>query len=194
MAIVVVAIMIGYRTATSPSTNNADTPLITTSPTNSAKSDAPVVAPSQAIEQSNPCEAYATAKYIMVSISKRHLWACQAHKQAYDSPIITGYELFDATKTPTGTYKIYGKHTNVTLKGSDQLGSWNDPVHYWMPFLNNKYGEYGFHDATWRPGNPFGAVDPDTKDASHGCVELPLSTAAWIYGWAAIGTSVTIES
>ncbi|MGH7194071.1 MAG: L,D-transpeptidase family protein, partial [Candidatus Saccharimonadales bacterium] len=53
---------------------------------------------------------------------------------------------------------------------------------------------YGFHDATWRPNSEFGKVSPDSSNASHGCVELPLSTAAWLYGWAGIGTTVRIES
>jgi lipoprotein-anchoring transpeptidase ErfK/SrfK len=63
-----------------------------------------------------------------------------------------------------------------------------------MPFLNNQHGTYGFHDATWRPDNEFGTVSPDSSEASHGCVELPLATSAWLYAWAPVGTTVTIQS
>jgi lipoprotein-anchoring transpeptidase ErfK/SrfK len=63
-----------------------------------------------------------------------------------------------------------------------------------MPFLDNQYGTYGFHDATWRKDSEFGKVDPNSADASHGCVELPLATAKWLYSWAPVGTAVTIES
>jgi lipoprotein-anchoring transpeptidase ErfK/SrfK len=63
-----------------------------------------------------------------------------------------------------------------------------------MPFLENQYGSYGFHDATWRSASDFGNISPDSSDASHGCVELPLATAKWLYSWAAIGTTVTIKS
>jgi lipoprotein-anchoring transpeptidase ErfK/SrfK len=62
-----------------------------------------------------------------------------------------------------------------------------------MPFLDNQYGIYGFHDATWRPSSAFGNINPYSTNASHGCVECPLATAAWLYHWAQIGTAVTVE-
>lgn len=49
---------------------------------------------------------------------------------------------------PICSYHVYGKQKDTVLTGSDASGSWNDPVSYWMPFLNNQYGTYGFHDAT----------------------------------------------
>ncbi|HEX5743928.1 MAG TPA: L,D-transpeptidase, partial [Candidatus Saccharimonadales bacterium] len=79
------------------------------------------------------------------------------------------------------------------LTGSDVAGSWKRPVSYWMPFLHNKHGIYGFHDATWRPDSEFGNVSPASPDASHGCVELPLASQAWLYKWAPVGTTVKIK-
>jgi lipoprotein-anchoring transpeptidase ErfK/SrfK len=140
------------------------------------------------------CNGNTQAKFIMVSISQRHLWACQYNKVVYNTPVITGMEFLPADLTPPGTYKIYSKQTNVTLSGSDTTGSWNDPVYYWMPFLQNQYGTYGFHDATWRPNTAFGNVDPNSKDASHGCVELPLGASKWLYDWASVGTELTIKA
>jgi lipoprotein-anchoring transpeptidase ErfK/SrfK len=99
-----------------------------------------------------------------------------------------------ADLTPTGTYHIQSKQTDLYLNGSDDTGSWHDHVYYWMPFLNNQYGTYGFHDATWRSDGDFGNIDPYSSNASHGCVELPLATAKWIYGWAPIGTQLTIQA
>lgn len=131
---------------------------------------------------------------VIVSISKRHLWACDGSNQMYDSSVITGMENLPADLTPTGTYHIYAKQTDLTLKGSDSTGSWNDYVNYWMPFLSNQYGIYGFHDATWRKDSDFGTIDPYSSNASHGCVELPLATAKWLYGWAAVGTAVIIQA
>jgi lipoprotein-anchoring transpeptidase ErfK/SrfK len=63
-----------------------------------------------------------------------------------------------------------------------------------MPFLNNKYGTYGLHDATWRASTDFGNISPSSSLASHGCVEMPLAAAAWLFDWAAIGTTVTIQA
>ena len=131
---------------------------------------------------------------ILVSIEKRHLWACEDGKTAYDSPVVTGYMNKRDNATPTGTYKIYAKQKDRYLTGSDEKGSWNVHVDYWMPFLYNKYGAYGFHDALWRKDSDFGKVDPYSISASHGCVELPLTTSKWLYEWSSIGTTVTIQS
>lgn len=131
---------------------------------------------------------------VIVSITKQQMWVCSASTQSYDSPVITGMENLAADLTPIGTYKIYAKETDVYLKGSDSTGSWNDFVNYWMPFLYNQYGTYGFHDATWRASTAFGTTSPDSNQASHGCVEMPLATAEWLYNWAQIGTTVVIQA
>lgn len=140
------------------------------------------------------CMGNTLSQFIIVSISERHLWACTGTSQLYDSPVVTGMENLAADLTPTGTYHIYAKETNLYLKGSDSTGSWNDYVYYWMPFLSNQYGVYGFHDATWRAADAFGKISPYSTDASHGCVELPLATAKWLYNWAVIGTTLQINS
>lgn len=139
------------------------------------------------------CAGNSLGKLIVVSIGERHLWACQYHKVVHDAPVVTGMEKLAADLTPTGTYQIYAKQTDTTLTGSDSTGNWSDPVKYWMPFLDNQYGTYGFHDATWRPDSAFGNISPDSSNASHGCVELPLATSQWLYGWADVGTTVTVK-
>lgn len=142
----------------------------------------------------NYCAGNTHAKEVVVSISKQHLWACAFSTAAYSSPVITGYTKNPADITPTGTYSVFTKERNVTLTGNDGVTSWSDPVSYWMPFLFNSYGAYGFHDATWRTPDEFGKVNINTPEASHGCVECPLATAKWLYGWVEIGTQVKIEA
>lgn len=161
-------------------------------PKTSPAKTAPAAAAVPAV--TNHCAGNNLDQVVLVSISQRHLWACEGATTAYDSPVVTGIEYLAADLTPTGTYHIYGKQRDLTLTGSDTTGSWSDPVSYWMPFLHNQYGSYGFHDATWRSDSDFGNISPNSADASHGCVELPLSTAAWLYNWASVGTAVTIEN
>jgi lipoprotein-anchoring transpeptidase ErfK/SrfK len=169
-------------------------PASTNNTPNSPASHAVTAQAAQAAK--NECAGNKLNKLIMVDITAQHVWACQAGKSAYDAPVITGIEKFDSTRTPAGTYHIYAKTTNTTLTGSDETGSWSDPVSYWMPFLDNQYGTYGFHDATWRKDSQFGTVNPyaDNADASHGCVELPLSASKWLYNWAEVGTTVTVKA
>jgi lipoprotein-anchoring transpeptidase ErfK/SrfK len=142
----------------------------------------------------NNCASNTLPQLVLVSISQRHLWACNGSTTVYDSPVVTGISYLAADLTPVGTYHVYAKQTNQVLTGCDTTGCWKDPVSYWMPFLDNQYGQYGFHDATWRAPSAFGQISPDSASASHGCVECPLSTAKWLYGWDHIGTAVTIES
>lgn len=142
----------------------------------------------------NHCDGNSLSQLIKVSIADRHLWACQGDRVVYDTPVVTGMVAYVADKTPVGSYKIYAKQTNTTLTGSDSTGNWSDPVHYWMPFLNNQYGSYGLHDATWRADSAFGNIDPSSNQASHGCVELPLGASQWLYNWAQVGTTVTIQN
>lgn len=142
----------------------------------------------------NNCETNNLDKLIKISIDKRKMWACEKSKSVYSAPVITGLKDHPETETPLGTYKIYGKTTNTTLKGSDSRGAWSDPVYYWIPFLDNQYGTYGFHDATWRSESDFGKISPQSEEASHGCIELPLAASKWLYDWAPVGTTVTVES
>lgn len=152
-----------------------------------------------AVELASHCLTNTLSQEVVVSISKQHMWACEGSKTVYDNAVITGRQMYANELTPTGTYTIYAKEANTVLSGSDQFGSWNDPVSYWMPFLSNNYGVYGFHDATWRPDSDFGNVDinaPGTaaKSGSHGCVEMPLAAAKWLYDWSSVGTTVVIQS
>lgn len=147
-----------------------------------------------AAKPANICTNTTEAAYIEVSISQQKLWACSYTVSKYTTPVITGQNAYADTVTPTGTYYIYAKETDLTLTGSDENGSWNDPVSYWMPFLSNQYGIFGLHDATWRNPDLFGHVSPSSNQGSQGCVELPLASAAWLYNFVSIGTPVTINS
>jgi lipoprotein-anchoring transpeptidase ErfK/SrfK len=140
------------------------------------------------------CANNSLDKLIIVSVGERHMWACHNHQVVYDAPVVTGMENQPADLTPRGTYQIYAKQTDTTLTGSDSTGNWSDPVHYWMPFLDNQHGTYGFHDATWRANSDFGNIDPRSSNASHGCVELPLNASHWLYEWAPVGTTVTVKN
>ena len=133
------------------------------------------------------------AKELIVIISEQHLWACHYNQLIFNSPVVTGDEHFVADTTPIGTYKIYNKQTNINLTGSDEMGSWNVHVRYWMAFLSNQYGIFGIHDASWVPDHDFGLIKPDSLKASHGCIELPLSSVAWVYNWAPVGTTLLIK-
>lgn len=125
-------------------------------------------------------------KYIEVNLSSQHLWAYQDHQVAFDSPVTSGATGY-GFPTVTGLFSIYSKQTNRYLDGRPLGYNYNVFVQYWMPF----YADYGLHDASWRNGS-FGGQDY-YYDGSHGCVNLPTATAAWLYNWAPVGTPVWVH-
>lgn len=125
-------------------------------------------------------------RYIEVNLSKQHLWVYQDHNVIYESPLTSG-ATGAGFPTVTGLFSIYYKNTNTYLNGRIYGYNYNVHVNYWMPF----YQGYGLHDAYWRNGN-FGGPDY-YYGGSHGCVNLPDATAAFIYGWADVGTPVWVH-
>jgi lipoprotein-anchoring transpeptidase ErfK/SrfK len=173
--------------------NPASTKNVSQSTTNPVSNNQKVNV-SKPIIGSNVCSGNAINQNIIVSIDQRHLWACAKNKQVFNTAVITGYTGIPGDVTPLGIYEIYAKQTDRYLSGTDGVSSWHDYVYYWMPFLNNEYGTYGLHDATWRTNVDFGNISPSSPQASHGCVELPLTAATWLFNWATIGTAVTIQA
>ncbi len=128
-------------------------------------------------------------QYIEVNLTTQHLYAWQDGQVIYDSPITSG-ATGAGFPTVTGLFHIYDKRTNTHLIGY-QYGPEYDYdvfVQYWMAF----YQGFGLHDASWRHGN-FGGQDY-YYGGSHGCVNLPLATAAFLYGWAPVGTPVWVHN
>lgn len=140
----------------------------------------------------NRCAGNELPQFVVISITERHLWACEGTKQVRDYPVITGMQKIPENATPPGTYEIYAKQRDTVLSGTASTGSWSEPVSYWMPFLDNNFGTYGFHDASWRKTAEFGNTDPNSEKGSHGCVQLGVANTKWLYEWAEVGTTVSI--
>ena len=54
-----------------------------------------------------------------------------------------------------------------------------------VPWVTYFTGSYALHGAPWR--NSFGWSG---EGGSHGCVNMPVSEAKWVYDWAPVGTTV----
>ena len=190
-AVIGLGMFVGFRSANSSSGVKASEASISNTVPTVPKQSQAVAAPAPV---TNECASNTLDKFIKVNTSSRHMWACEGTKLVYDAPVITGMDRYEETVTPPGTYKIYNKQTKQVLTGKDSAGSWNRPVKYWMPFLHNQHGVYGFHDADWRPASEFGTIDPSSDKGSHGCVELSDAAQHWLYNWAPVGTTLTIEN
>lgn len=121
-------------------------------------------------------------KSIMVDISEQRLYA-YTHGLLENSFLVsTGVQKYP---TPVGDFSVLAKVPVV-----DYIWTYgpNHPDNYSLPKVpwNLRFKpHYYIHYAYWH--NDFG------RRRSHGCVNLPLEPAKWIYNWAEVGTPVTIR-
>lgn len=101
------------------------------------------------------------------------------------TPVLSTYIVDGGWNTPTvtGTFYIYSKIDSQTMRGNRPDGS--EYVTEDVPYVMYFYADYAIHGAYWR--SSFG------YSASQGCVNVPVSTAAWLYGWAGYGTRVEVH-
>ncbi|MFT4039017.1 MAG: L,D-transpeptidase [Thermomicrobiales bacterium] len=121
-------------------------------------------------------------KEIVVSISQQRMWAYEGGELVVTSLVSTGVGNVPETVTPLGFHQILSKYDVQTMEGtiSDEYYRVPDvPNVMYFDNLGN-----ALHGAYWH--NNFGTP------MSHGCINLPLDIAAWMFGWADVGTPVTV--
>lgn len=126
--------------------------------------------------------------FIEINITKQHLWYHKNGNVVMETDIVSGTETKSDRYTPSGTYYIYAKQKNRILRGqkkADGTYEYETPVSYWMPFNKG----IGLHDASWR--KTFGGQIYMTS-GSHGCINLPSSFAANLYGQVTVNTPVVV--
>ncbi|MBM6978597.1 MAG: L,D-transpeptidase family protein [Actinomyces succiniciruminis] len=85
-----------------------------------------------------------------------------------------------ATPTITGTYHVYLQYETQTMRGQNADGTDYETEN--VPWISYFYAGYALHGAPWWSSWGF--------SASHGCLNMPVAEAKWIYDWAEIGTTV----
>lgn len=115
--------------------------------------------------------------YVEADLTHQHLYLYQDGVIVFETDFVSGsMSSTPDCVTPQGVFGLSYKTTNAVLRGANYV----TPVSYWMPF----YGNYGMHDATWR--SEFGG-DIYLTDGSHGCLNLPLDSAAVLYQYVSTG-------
>ena len=135
-------------------------------------------------------------KWIEVSLSQQQLWAYQGNTLISTSLVSTGIE---PNHTEQGTFHVRYKLEKTDMagitdsngqvialgEGEGQTGTPYDvkDVPHVMYF---NYDAEALHGAYWH--NNFGVP------MSHGCVNLPLDFATWLFDWAPLGTLVWVHA
>ncbi len=120
------------------------------------------------------------AKYIVVDLSQQHLYAYEGDTVVFETAVSTGRDGFN---TPPGNFSVYAKLSKQTMSGTIGGEYYNVPNVPNVMYIN---GGVALHGTYWH--NQFGI-----RRMSHGCINLPLKAASWLYGWAGMGTPVTVQ-
>lgn len=155
------------------------TPRPTPAPTPRAAAAKPAAKPAPA---EKPKRAVKAEKLIVVNLSDQWMYAYEDGEQVFSAPVSTGR---DGMNTPEGTFSVYAKIKEQTMKGVLDGVPWKVPN---VPNVMYFNGGVALHGTYWH--NRFGTG----ARLSHGCVNLPLKAAAWLYDWAPMGTTVQVVS
>jgi lipoprotein-anchoring transpeptidase ErfK/SrfK len=120
-------------------------------------------------------------KWIDVNLSRHTMTAYIGAKVVYGPvKMVNGSNV---KPTVTGTFHVYYKRELQTMRGSNADGSkYETPDVPWISYFHRGFA---LHGAPWRSSFGYAGVN-----GSHGCVNLPVSVAKWVYDFAPIGTTV----
>lgn len=121
-------------------------------------------------------------KEIVISVGRQSMWAYQGGKLVTASLVSTGTASSIATTTPVGFYTILTKFQMQTMQGVIDNEAYKVPDVPWVMYFDNSGN--ALHGTYWHEnfGTPM----------SHGCVNLPMGIAEYLYSWAPEGTAVSI--
>ncbi len=114
-------------------------------------------------------------KWIEIDLLKQRLIAWEGKTPVYAIIISTGK---DSTPTRTGTFAIQSKYRLARMQGPD----YDVPD---VPYTMYYDGGNAIHGAYWH--NNFGIP------VSHGCTNVAVNHAKWLFNWAPIGTPVIVH-
>ncbi|MEB3232276.1 MAG: L,D-transpeptidase [Leptolyngbyaceae bacterium] len=114
-------------------------------------------------------------RWIEINLSSQRLMAWQGNERVYAVIISSGTQ---TNPTLPGVFAIQSKHEEARMQGED----YDVPD---VPFAMYYDGNYAIHGAYWH--NQFGTP------MSHGCINVAVDHAEWLFNWAATGTPVVVH-
>ena len=118
-------------------------------------------------------------RWVKIDISLQYLWAYQGDQVLWQGYVSTGKAGFE---TPTGSFRVLSKLPVQDMEGVIGGEYYNVPqvpdVMYFTDVGHALHGTY------WH--NNFGTP------MSHGCINLPMDVADWMYQWSTLGMRVDI--
>ena len=142
----------------------------------------PSAAQAQEWVDPGPGRWQAGEREIVVTLGGQRLWAYDGDQAVLDAWVSTGTAETPEVATPVGQWRILVKHLSETMEGVANGEEYRvEDVPYVMYFTNEGHALHGTY---WH--HNFGTP------MSHGCVNLPMDVAQWMYDWAPLGMAVLI--
>ena len=114
-------------------------------------------------------------RWIEIDLSTQSLTAWEGNQPIQTITVSTGKK---STPTIPGVFTIQSKRPIDRMRGAD----YDVPN---VPHAMYYHRGYAIHGAYWH--NKFGTP------VSHGCINLELDHAEWLFNWSSVGTSVVIH-
>ncbi len=121
----------------------------------------------------------AESKWIDVDIGSQRVYAMVGGRRVQAFAASTGIERYP---TVAGQFQVWVKLRKDDMRGVDLGVPWYLPD---VPYVMYFFSDYGIHGTYWHDnfGTPM----------SHGCINLSIADAEWLYNFSSVGTVVNIH-
>ncbi len=129
-----------------------------------------------------PAEARNGGKWIDIDLKKKTLTAYVGDKKVFGPRSIVDGKA--GNETVTGEYRIYLRNEFQDLTNEAYYPKGHPKYYYTedVPYIQYFHRGYAIHGAPWR--SSFG------YSGSHGCINMSVADAKWMFNWASNGTKV----
>ena len=129
-----------------------------------------------------PFETTTLFRRIEVDLSEQRTYLYENEKLVHSWAISSG---LNGSPTDQGRFRVYAQLRSQNMGREDTTVA---PFYYQpnVPYVSYYNADEAFHGAYWH--NDFG------RQRSHGCVNMPVDAAKFVYEWATKGTEVWVHS
>ncbi|WP_193104202.1 L,D-transpeptidase family protein [Brachybacterium sp. FME24] len=133
-------------------------------------------------EEETPAAKPTGEKWIDVDLANKTVTAYVG-----DTPVWGPRSMVDGkegNETVTGSFEIYLRYDRQDMTNAAYYPEGHEKYYLTkdVPWVQYFHRGFGFHGAPWRSSFGF--------SGSHGCINMPVSDAKWLYDWASMGTRV----
>ncbi|WP_247629420.1 L,D-transpeptidase family protein [Microbacterium croceum] len=126
-----------------------------------------------------PFKTVSLFRRIEINLSTQHAYLFENDKVVRSWAVSTG---LPGTPTPTGNFKVFA-HTAMQDMGCYEGAPYCTENVPWITWFTTNIG---FHGTYWH--NNYG------NRMSHGCVNLPIDLAKFVYDWSPVGLEVSVHN